>query len=337
LVLGGSLHWIFQMSIYALPGFRRIPKMYISAYEAALQRSTLKLSSVVNTSADYRGGGNQTAWDELSKTQLGRPATAISLTNFRKYARNRGSVNWNCDTYFVQRALYWLRAVEYANFNCQLAFNAQPTSEGYKQGGLGAGVTTVNSTKWSNFTGYYPLLPCGVTNSLGNATGVVNYNLPQDYDTTILTVGVPSYRGIENPFGHIWSWVDGCKCRIQSETDGGLSEFYACEDPQYFQDTNYNNYELRGVLPRKEGYIKEMIIGEYGEFMPLAVGAGSTTYFSDYFYTNIPASGEAQRGVLFGGSSLTGATAGVGYSFTSYAASSTSASVGSRLCFLPGV
>lgn len=325
------------MSIYALPGFRRIPKMYISAYEAALQRSTLKLSSVVNTSADYRGGGNQTAWDELSKTQLGRPATAISLTNFRKYARNRGSVNWNCDTYFVQRVLYWLRAVEYANFNCQLAFNAQPTSEGYKQGGLGAGVTTVNSTKWSNFTGYYPLLPCGVTNSLGNATGVVNYNLPQDYDTTILTVGVPSYRGIENPFGHIWSWVDGCKCRIQSETDGGLSEFYACEDPQYFQDTNYNNYELRGVLPRKEGYIKEMIIGEYGEFMPLAVGAGSTTYFSDYFYTNIPASGEAQRGVLFGGSSHNGASAGVGCSHTHYTASSTTANFGSRLCFLPGV
>ena len=172
---------------------------------------------------------------------------------------------------------------------------------------------------------------------MGNATGVVNYDLPEDYDTTILTVGVPSYRGIENPFGHIWSWVDGCKCRIQSETDGGLSEFYACEDPQYFQDTNYNNYELRGVLPRKEGYIKEMIIGEYGEFMPLAVGAGSTTYFSDYFYTNIPASGEAQRGVLFGGSSYIGACAGVGCSRTIDTASYTNANIGSRLCFLPGV
>ena len=80
-----------------------------------------------------------------------------------------------------------------------------------------------------------------------------------------------------------------------------------------------------------------MIIGEYGEFMPLAVGAGSTTYFSDYFYTNIPASGEAQRGVLFGGSSAAGANAGVGCSDARYAASNAGAGVGSRLCFLPGV
>ena len=71
--------------------------------------------------------------------------------------------------------------------------------------------------------------------------------------------------------------------------------------------------------------------------MPLAVGAGSTTYFSDYFYTSIPASGESQRGVLFGGSSTNGASAGVGYSHTYNAASDTHAFIGSRLCFLPGV
>ncbi len=66
------------MSIYALPGFRRIPKMYISAYEAALQRSTLKLASVVNTSADYRGG-NQTG--RTKQNTIWDVPTAISLTN----------------------------------------------------------------------------------------------------------------------------------------------------------------------------------------------------------------------------------------------------------------
>ena len=44
----------------------------------------------------------------------------------------------------AQNATYWLYVVEYANLNCQLDFNAQPTSEGYKQGGLSAGVTTLN-------------------------------------------------------------------------------------------------------------------------------------------------------------------------------------------------
>lgn len=77
------------------------------------------------------------------------------------------------------------------------------------------------------------------------------------------------------------------------------------------------------------------MVGEYGENMPIEVGAGSTTYFSDYFYTNIPASGVAQRGVLFGGSANYGASAGLSCATTYYAATITYANVGSRLCFIP--
>ena len=78
-----------------------------------------------------------------------------------------------------------------------------------------------------------------------------------------------------------------------------------------------------------------MMIGEYGENMPTEVGAGSTTYFADYFYTNIPASGVAQRGVLFGGSANAGASAGLSCALTDYTASYTYAYIGSRLCFIP--
>lgn len=177
------------------------------------------------------------------------------------------------------------------------------TEDGYHQGGLGSGVTTLNSTKWSNFNGYYPFVPCGTTNSLGNKTGYVEFTMPFEYDasgeanykgeysaatayttgqyvsqgdllytckanaaagtaltnTTYFTpvtrtvVQVPSYRGVENPFGHIWKWTDGCKCLIQSEADGGLSEFYVCDDPAAFTSSGTTNYELRGNLPRKRG------------------------------------------------------------------------------------
>ena len=78
-----------------------------------------------------------------------------------------------------------------------------------------------------------------------------------------------------------------------------------------------------------------MITGEYGENMPADVGGSSTTYFADYFYTNIPASGEALRGVLFGGRANNGASAGFGCAATLYAPSNTYTAVGSRLCFLP--
>ena len=78
-----------------------------------------------------------------------------------------------------------------------------------------------------------------------------------------------------------------------------------------------------------------MMIGEYGENMPTEVGAGSTTYFADYFYTNIPASGVAQRGVLFGGDANYGAAAGLSCAAASHAAAYAFAAIGSRLCFIP--
>ena len=77
-----------------------------------------------------------------------------------------------------------------------------------------------------------------------------------------------------------------------------------------------------------------MMIGEYGENMPTAVGASSTTYFADYFYTNV-VSNTGQRGVLFGGSAYNGADAGFSCAYTYSAASAANAHIGSRLCFLP--
>ena len=321
-----------------LPGFRLWRKDYVSAVEATVQRSTTTLCSVVNKDADYRGGNNDASRDGTYKTQLGMPATQISLTNFRAYARKRGSTEWNCNLYQTHRKLWWLFAVEYANFNSQDAFNAELDENGYHQGGLSSGVTTLNGTKWNTFNNYYPFVPCGTTNSLGNHSGVVEFTMPDEYDPGVPTkVNVPSYRGVENPFGHIWKWTDGCKCLIQSETDGGLSEFYVCDDPAAFTSSGVVNYDLRGNLPRKEGYVKKLILGEHGEIMPLEVGGGSTTYFCDYFYTNIPSSGVSERGVLFGGSANNGTAAGFVYAYTTHAATTANAHFGSRLCFYPQI
>lgn len=325
-------------STQPLPGFHLWRKDYVSAIEATVQRSTNTLAAVCSTDVDYRGGNNDASRDGTYKTQLGMPATSISLTNFRAYARKRGSTEWNCNLYHTHRKLWWLFAVEYANFNSQAAFDAELDENGYHQGGLSLGVTTLNSTKWSNFNGYYPVVPCGTTNRLGNHSGVVEYTMPNEYDPGVETkVNVPSYRGVENPFGHTWKWTDGCKCLIQSEANGGLSEFYVCDDPASFTSSGVANYKLRGNLPRKEGYVKILILGEDGEIMPLEVGAGSTTYFCDYFYTSIPASGVSERGVLFGGSASTGASAGFVFARTSNAASNANAYFGSRLCFFPQI
>lgn len=320
-----------------LPGFHLWRKGYIGSVEATVKRSTTTLASVCNTDADYRGGNNDATRDGTYRTMLGMPATNISLTNFRAYARKRGSTEWNCNLYRLHKMMWWLFAVEYANFNSQADFNAALDENGYHQGGLGAGVTTWDGTSWSNYNGYYPLVPCGVTNSLGNHTGTVDYNVIGSDGSTVKTFAVPRYRGVENPFGHIWKWTDGCKCIIQSEASGGLSKFYVCDNPANFTSSGTTNYDYRGNLPRSEGYVKALILGEDGEIMPLAVGGGSTTYFCDYFYTNIPTSGESERGVLFGGNAHHGAGAGFVYATTGNAATGALACFGSRLCFDPQI
>ena len=71
--------------------------------------------------------------------------------------------------------------------------------------------------------------------------------------------------------------------------------------------------------------------------MPAVVGGGSTTYWADYHYTNIPASGTVLRGVLFGGLAYDGASAGFGYANSYNAPSVANARIGSRLCFIPNL
>ena len=324
-----------------LPGFMRMGGCYISAYEATIDRTTSgtpKLASVVNETANFRGGNNNAEWDGSYRSLLGMPATATSLTNFRNYARNRkdGDTQWNCMDYTAYKAIYWLYVVEYADRNCQLDFNENLTSDGFRQGGLGAGVTNINGTKWNTFNGYYPFIKCGYTNSLGNKTGVVSFTMPDEYDAeTPLTTYVPSYRGVENPFGHIWKWTDGLHIKIQSEEAGGRSILYTADDPASYQDSNYDGYDEIGDIARTEEYVKDILFDE-GEMLPtITTGSSSTKDFSDYFYTNIPASGESLRGVRFGGSAYDGSHSGFTYSYTNNVPTATSSYIGSRLCYIP--
>ena len=329
-----------KLSEYPLPGFLPIPRMYPSAYEASLQRSTNKLCSVVNTDPDFRGGNNNAAWDGTYRSLLGRPVTDINRTNFRTYARNRNNAataEWNLYTYHVHKAIYWLYVVEYANRNSQLPFTAELTAEGFHQGGLGAGVSDWLWSDWSIFYGYYPFVPCGHTDTLGNSTGVVAYTALNADGSELKTSNVPRYRGVENPFGHIWKWTDGINVRISpTEANGGdnLSKVFVCEDPAKFNDSNYEGYSHVGNEARTNGYVKEVVFGEGGEIMPSLVGGGSTQFFCDNHWTNIPTT-ETLRGVLLSAAAHNGASGGLAAASSDNAPSYSLANIGSRLCFIP--
>lgn len=328
----GDLYMV-QVSEKPLYGYHKQRTIYVGAYEGSLERSGNKLSSVINNTAAYRGGANQSAWDAEPRSQLGKPATAISLTNFRTYAKNRGGLfsSFNAEAAFV---IYYLYLIEYANRNCQAEYNPTLTAEGYRQGGLGPGVTNVTSADWSAFSSYYPIVPCGVTASLGVNSGVVSYSVEQWKDGNPLAVSVPSYRGIENPYGHLWKWLDGILVNVQSDAEGGQSIIYGCQNDE-FASTITNDYREIGLLTRDSNYIRDMIWGRKFGFLPSsASGAGATTYWCDRIYNSIPATGSSLRGLFVGGAASASSNAGFACVSAHNAPSSTAALIGSRLCMV---
>ena len=321
-----------KISLYPISGFTEIPKFYLGAYKSTVNRTgTIKQWSIVNAAAEYRGGNNNATWDGGNNTLLGKPASAISLTNFRTYARNRGSIKWNVITWRHSMLLFELFIVEYATQNSQKAVNAALTVDGYRQGGLGVGVTAVDGTAWNTFNAYHSLIPCGSSNALASASGEASYTVP-NFGHASGAVKVSRFRGIENPFGDIWEWCDGGS--VFHEAAGGVSKFYTCDDPANFADNTAVNYDYRSNLPAATTYLKEMTHDEKGILIPLAggTGSGSATYWCDYFYT--PGLVNAWRALLRGGSAGDGAIAGFAYLLMNTSASTASANFGARLCYL---
>jgi len=326
----------FKFCPYPLAGYTKVPKHYVSAYEAALYRPTNKLSSVINISADYRGGNNTSAWDAAANSLLGKPVTNVNRTNFRTYARNRGT-GWNQYGYNDHKWLFWLFVLTYATRNSQKAVNATLDSNGFRQGGLGNGVSNANSTEWNNFNGYNPFIPCGASDSLGNGSGEVNYTVTDFGGAGInRTFTVPRFLGHENPFGHVWKILDGININIQAADSGGESQVWVADNPASWNDANYTGYTNRGLMHRANGYMNKALAGAGAEFVPSEAGisgSGTGTYYCDYFYTSIPASGTSLRMLLVGGNASNGANGGFVCSNSAVAPSVADANIGSRLRF----
>lgn len=321
-----------KISEFPLPGFQYQKKYYRGAYEATVHRPTNTLASVANATADYRGGNNNAAWDSDDRSLLGVPASNISRTNFQAYARNRGT-GWEMEPWYIYLLEWHLYLVEYANRNCQLPFTPSLTAEGFRQGGLGEGVTNINSTAWNNWKSQYGFVPCGYTDEFGVYTGIKSLQLPAGYGSELST-SVPRWRGIENPFGHLWKWVNGINILVQADSDGGKSYAYRSDNPANWSDSSNVDYRLVGEVAREQNYMTDVVFGESGDLLPSNTGGSSSTFWVDRWYTSIPSSGVALRGLRVGGRSVSGVAAGFGCLHSDSAPSSAHAAVGSRLCYL---
>lgn len=318
-----------MLSSIPLPGYKHISKFYIGSSEAQIYRDLGLLMSDKTESTYARGGDNTADWDGTYRSLLGRPVTNLTRDQFRQAARKRGS-GWEMYTYNAHKTLFWLFAVEYATLDSQKPFNAQKDANGFAQGGLGPGPTQM--TDWTNFNNVNPLIPCGYTNEFGNGSGEKAYVVKNASGGTHATLMANRYRGIENPFGHIWKYTDGANIQVTTG-DAGLSILWTTDDPSNFSDTSYTGYDKKGNICRANDYAKKMLLGEDGDIVPTEVGGSSSTYWCDYYYTYTSAN--RMQVVLVGGDADDGSLAGLACVTTYRAPSDANRYFGSRLCFFP--
>lgn len=325
-----------MLSEIPLPGYKHVDKFYISTYEARMYRTDNLLCSAAGASelsdpnsTNFRGGDNTAEWDDTYRSLLGCPVTNLTRDQFRQAARKRGS-GWEMYTYNAHKILFWLFAVEYSTLGSQKPFNAQKDANGFAQGGLGPGPTQM--TNWKNFNNSNPLIPCGYTNEFGNGSGEKAYVVKNASGGTHATLMANRYRGIENPFGHIWKYTDGANIQVTTG-DAGLSILWTTDDPSNFGDTSYTGYDKKGNICRTNGYAKKMLLGEDGDIVPTEVGGSSSTYWCDYYYAY--ASANRMQVVLVGGGATSGSGAGLASVDADSAPSIMLRHFGSRLCFFP--
>ena len=255
----GNKRWVRISTVKVDASWVEIPEMFISAYRNTIYTDgdTTKIASVVSTDAKYRGGGRRSEYDQyLStdqfKTDLGKPVSNISRATMRTYAVATGQELLCYE--FYKWIFYWNYVIEYANFNSQKEFNSELTSDGYHQGGLGPGLTTWDWGQWGSYNGYYAITPCGYTNEFGNFSGVKAIQLQSPEKTLYAN----RWRGFENPFGDIWTNLEGIV--IKRDTAEANSNVYTTTDVSKYGE-DYSLFDIAGVEIAQDGCIKTLDLG----------------------------------------------------------------------------
>ena len=313
----GNKRWVRIATTKIDSSWVEIPEMFVSAYRITTYTDAdkTKVASVVNTTANYRGGSNRSDNDQYLdtdkfRTDLGKPRTNVSRSTMRTNANNSGQ-ELLCYEYY-KWVFYWSYVIEYANFNSQKEFNSELTSDGYHQGGLGPGLTTWDYNNWSKYNNGNPITPCGYTNEFGNFSGVKQILIPQtqiDDSTTVneKTLYANRWRGFENPFGDIWTNLDGIVLKRDSANQE--SKVYITSDSSKFgDDTSVMN--VVGVEVETDGFTKEFDLRETGEIVPQLVSGSESTYKCDYHWCN--AQYTDKRTLWVGGDAGNGGWAGLG-------------------------
>lgn len=276
-------------------------KIYISAFEGSIfdtSDSTYLLND--EQVADFAVGTGDKLCSRAGVKPCSGQTQNLTLPNSRILAQNRG-IGWELQDFWTVSFIQMCMFIEHNTFNSQSA--------------IGQGVVNINDATAGNTLNNSVIT--GLTSSLGNSTGQVEYTYIYPNDSTIKTYPI-SYHGIENFWGNIWKWVDGININ---------------NNVPYVADYNFisnkfdGHYKLLGVtLSNTGGYVEDWADFKYG-FLPSKVG---TNKIGDYYYQ---ASGA--RVARLGGYWNLDSDAGAGCWLLSTSSAYRSRGLGARLLYLP--
>lgn len=278
-------------------------KIYLSAFEG----------SIFDTSAGaYLKADEQVAdfaTDMLSSIAGAKPASGLTqnLTraNVRKLCTNRGK-GWKSHNIFALTATQWLILVEYASMNAQSV--------------IGQGVSTFTDDGSTNMA-----VVTGATSGLGNGSGI-DPNAGVDGKCSV------SYRGEENLWGNIWTWLDAIN--IYNDKASGVYNAFVKPYGECKDDTTADGYKaLDFNIATGEGYISGFGYDEDHPdlFLCAEHNGASNLPVGDYYWNN----NDGFRVARLGGRWSSGAICGAWYLALDGASSARLRDVGGRLLYVP--
>lgn len=277
--------------------------IYLAAYEG----------SIYDTSASaYLKSDEQAAdfaADMLSSIANAKPASGLtqSLTraNTRALCTNRGA-GWQLHNIFALAVTQWLILIEYASFDCQSK--------------IGKGVSNFTDDGSTNMA-----LVTGATAGLGNGSGI-----PDGGEDGKCSV---SYRGEENLWGNIWTWLDGINHYAKdADTDTVFVKGYGTMKDNTSSD-GYSTLDA-GVV-RGYGYLSAFGYNEEFDylFLPAEHNGASNSPIGDYVWNNTTSLGFLVA--VLGGRWDDGSSCGAWSLSLSDASSGRYRSIGGRLLYVP--
>ena len=252
--------------------------------------------------------------------------TNMTCEAMRASARKNGE-GWLCGTMRHRAVVKMLFEIIFGTRNCQEAYTEERDKDGLRKGGLGSGVTGFSS--WSSYNGNRPFLPQDAGIELGDNCGVSSFAVKDDDGNTVYTAPIPSFFGLRNGFGYLWSHQDDEQGRINEDTS--ITHLVAPSIYGTWRMGSAEGMVAYSTTPtRCEGFIKTASYDNL-EIFPTSIGATETTGHADYLW-NTSGATSGFRLVRRSCTAYSGARAGFGVVTVYSEVSDYSVGFGSPLC-----